>query len=52
MGLVVNAMFRPLYPRKKPGTYCIGCWVGPRADLDRCGKSLCHRDSIPGPSSP
>jgi hypothetical protein len=26
--------------------------VGPRADLDRCGKSRPHRDSIPGPSSP
>jgi hypothetical protein len=26
--------------------------VGPRAGLDRCGKSLPHRDSIPGTSSP
>jgi hypothetical protein len=26
--------------------------VGPRAGLDRCGKSRHHRDSIPGPSSP
>jgi hypothetical protein len=26
--------------------------VGPRAGLDRCGKSRPHRDSIPGPSSP
>jgi hypothetical protein len=25
---------------------------GPRAGLDRCGKSRPHRDSIPGPSSP
>jgi len=25
--------------------------VGPRASLDRCGKSHPHRDSIPGPSS-
>jgi len=23
--------------------------VGPRAGLDRCGKSRLHRDSIPGP---
>jgi hypothetical protein len=23
--------------------------VGPRAGLDRCGKSRPHRDSIPGP---
>jgi len=26
--------------------------VGPRAGLDRCGKSCPHKDSIPGPSSP
>jgi hypothetical protein len=26
--------------------------VGPRGNLDRCGKSPHHRDSIPGPSSP
>jgi hypothetical protein len=26
--------------------------VGPRAGLDRCGKSRLHRDSVPGPSSP
>jgi len=51
-GGVVNAMLRPLYPRERPGTHCIGGWVGPRAGLDRCGKSLPHRDSIPGPPSP
>jgi hypothetical protein len=28
-----------LYPREKPGTHCIGGWVGPGAGLDRCGKS-------------
>jgi hypothetical protein len=28
-----------LYPRERPGTHCTGAWVGPRADLDRCGKS-------------
>ena len=28
-----------LYPRERPGTHCSGGWVGPRADLDRCGKS-------------
>jgi len=28
-----------LYPRKRPGTHCTGGWVGPRAGLDRCGKS-------------
>ena len=26
--------------------------MGPRAGLDRCGKSRPHRDSIPGPPSP
>jgi hypothetical protein len=39
---------RPLYPRgKRPGTYCTGCWVGPRAGLDSCGKSRLYQDSIP-----
>jgi len=28
---VVNATPRPFYPRERPGTYCIGGWVGPRA---------------------
>ena len=28
-----------LYPRERPDTHCIGGWVGPRAGLDRCGKS-------------
>ena len=26
-------------PRERPGTRCTGDWVGPRAALDRCGKS-------------
>ena len=26
-------------PRERPGTHCIGGWVGPRAGLDGCGKS-------------
>ena len=51
-GWVVNATPRPLYPRERPGTYCIGGWVGPRSGLDGCGKSRPHQDSIPGPSSP
>jgi hypothetical protein len=38
-GWVVDAAPRPLYPRKRPGTHCIGGWVGPRAGLDGCGKS-------------
>jgi hypothetical protein len=41
-----------LYPRERPGTHCTGGWVGPRAGLDRCGKSRPHRDWIPGPSRP
>ena len=39
MGWVVNATPRPLYPRERPGTHCIGGWVVFRASLDRCGKS-------------
>jgi len=40
------------YPRERPGTHCIGGWVGPRASLDGCGKSRPHQDLIPGPTSP
>jgi hypothetical protein len=39
-----------LPPGKRPGTHCIGGWVGPRAGLDGCRKFSPHRDSIPGPS--
>jgi hypothetical protein len=39
MGWVVDATPRPLYPRERPGTHCIGGWVGPRPGLDVCGKS-------------
>jgi hypothetical protein len=49
---VINAKPRLLYPREGPGTHCLRGWVGPRAGLDGCGKSLSHRDSIPGPSNP
>ena len=49
---MVSTTPRPLYPRERPGTHCTGGWVGPRAGLERCGKSRPHRDSIPGPSSP
>ena len=31
-----------LYPRERPSTHCTGGWVGPRAGLDRCGKSHPH----------
>jgi hypothetical protein len=33
-----------LPPGKKPGTHCIGGWVGPRAGLDGCGKSRPYRE--------
>jgi hypothetical protein len=39
-------------PRERPDTHCTGDWLCPKAGLDRCGKSLPHRDSIPRPSSP
>ena len=39
MGWVVNATPRPLYPRERTGTHCIGGRVGLRAGLDGCGKS-------------
>jgi hypothetical protein len=35
---MVKATPRPLYPRERPGTYCIGEWVGPRTGLDGSGK--------------
>jgi hypothetical protein len=28
-----------LPPGKRPGTHCMGGWVGPNAGLDGCGKS-------------
>jgi len=28
-----------LYHQERPGTHCEGGWLGPRAGLDRCGKS-------------
>jgi len=48
MGWVVITKPRPLYHREKPGTHCIGGWVGPRAGLDGCRKSRPQRYSIPG----
>jgi hypothetical protein len=33
-GWLVSTTSRPLYPRKRPGAYCTGGWVGPRAGLD------------------
>ena len=52
-GLGVSVTSRTLFtPRERPGTHCTGGWVGPKAGLDRFGKSRTHRDSIPGPPSP
>jgi len=39
MEWVVNATPRPLYPRQRPVTRCVGGWVGPSVGLDGCGKS-------------
>jgi hypothetical protein len=47
MGVGGQRHARPLYPRERPGTHCIGGWVGPRDGLDGCGKFCPHRDSIP-----
>ena len=51
MGWVIIATARLLYPRERPGTHCIQCWVGPRAGLDGCVKSHLDRDSFPGHSA-
>ena len=32
-------MRQPLYPWERPGTHCIGGWVGPITGLDGCRKS-------------
>jgi hypothetical protein len=37
---------------KRPGTHCIGGWVGTTTGLDGCGKSRPHVDSIPVPCNP
>jgi len=52
MGVGVNATPRPLYPKERPGTPCIGDWVGPRAGLDGCGKSRPPPGFDPRSSSP
>ena len=36
---VVNVTPWPFYPQKRPGTHCVGGWVGPRAGLDVWGRS-------------
>jgi hypothetical protein len=37
---VVNPTTRPLYSRESTNIHCVGSWVGPRAGLDGCRKSL------------
>jgi len=27
---------------KRPGNHCAGGWMGPKADMDGCGKSRLH----------
>jgi len=44
MWWVVNAVPRQLYPQERPGTHCIGGWMGPRAHLEGFEKSRPHRD--------
>jgi len=39
MGWVVKAEPRSSYPRERPGTHCIGGWVGPRVSLN-CVENL------------
>jgi hypothetical protein len=51
-GWVVNTLPPQLYPEERPGTNCIGGWVGLRAGQDGCEKSRPDWDSIPGPFSP
>jgi hypothetical protein len=56
-GWWISVTLLPLLTPRPPAperhcTHCTGGWVGPRAGLDRCRKSLPHRDSIPGLSSP
>ena len=50
MGRVIDATPRPLYFRKRPGTHCIGGWVGHRAGLEGV-ENLAHI-SIQTPDSP
>ena len=50
---VVNAMPRPIYPRKiDPIPIVQEAGWGPTAGLDECGKPRSDRDSIPRSSSP
>jgi len=39
-GWVVNATLRPIYPRERPGTHCIGGWVAPQGLSGQVRKNL------------
>ena len=41
-----------LHSEIKPGTHFTGGRVGPRANLDGCGRFDQHRSSIPGLAKP
>ena len=52
-GWVVSTTPRLLYPRERPGTHCIGGWVGPPGvGLEGCENLALHRNSNPGPCNP
>jgi hypothetical protein len=52
MECVVNATPQPLFPRERPGTHCIGGWVGLRTGLNGAEYLTPYQDSILGLSSP
>ena len=47
---VIKATFQLLCLPERPGTHCVGGWVGPSVGLGGCGKSP-HRVSNPRSSS-
>jgi len=49
LGCVVKATPRPLYLQERPGTRCIGGWVGLWTGLGGCGISCPKRVSVTGP---
>ena len=49
---VVSVTPWPLFTRERPGTHCTEGWVGPRAGLDKCGKSRRPTGMIRSPDSP
>jgi hypothetical protein len=43
---------RPFYSQDRHSTHCTVGWVGSKAGLDRCGKTILRPDSILGPFRP